>query len=126
MNTKSWGRIGGIAVIGGVVMAELIGCAAPITLTPPPLVDGVVAQGQFQREAREGGFVTVDAGVVPGALPDVNMSGPPVTVAWFSNEGAGGKHEKRYGWKPNIQAEYELLGGLDGSRSEGSHFRGER
>jgi hypothetical protein len=115
MNTKSWARIGGVAVIGAVVVAALNGCAAPVTLTPPPLVDGVLAQGQFQREAREGGFVTVDAGVVPGALPETNMSGPPFTVAWFSNEGEGGKHEKLYGWKPNTQAEYDLVLSDDGS-----------
>jgi hypothetical protein len=115
MNRKRLGRIGVVAVIGAVVMSELHGCAAPMTLTPPPLVEGVVPLGQFQREAREGGSVTVDAGIVPGALPETNMSGPPITVAWFSNEGEGGKHEKRYGWKPNTQAEYDLVLSNDGS-----------
>lgn len=115
MNTKHWGRIGAVAVVGALVMGEMNACAAPMTLTPPPLVDGVVALGQFQREAREGGFVTVDVGVVPGALPETNMSGPPTTVAWFSNEGEGGKHEKRYGWKPNTEAEYDLVLSNDGS-----------
>ena len=59
--------------------------------------------------------MTVDAGVFPGALPETNMSGPPTTVAWFSNEGQGGKHEKMYGWKPNTDAEYELVLSNDGS-----------
>jgi len=115
MNRKRWGRIGAVAVVGAVVIAEMNACVAPITLTPPPLLDGVVALGQFPREAREGGFVTVDAGVIPGPLPEVNMSGPPTTVAWFSNEGEGGKHEKRYGWKPNTQAEYDVVLSNDGS-----------
>jgi hypothetical protein len=115
MSRKRWIRIGGVAVIAAVVMCESMACAAPVTLTPRPLVEGVAALAQFQRDAREGGSVTVDAGVVPGALPETNMSGPPITVAWFSNEGEGGKHEKRYGWKPNTQAEYDLVLSNDGS-----------
>ena len=115
MNRKRRGRIGGVALAGAAVMAELNACAAPMTLTPPPLVEGVIAVSKFQREAVGGGVVTVDAGVIPGALPETNMSGPPTTVAWFSNEGEGGKREKRYGWKPNSQAEYELVLSNDGS-----------
>jgi len=115
MNKKRWGRIGVVAVIGAVVMSELHACATPMTLPPRPLLEGVVGVEQFQRDAKEGGVVTVDAGVIPGALPDTNMSGPPVTVAWFSNEGEGGKHEKRYGWKPNSDAEYDLVLSNDGS-----------
>jgi hypothetical protein len=115
MNRKRLGRIGGVVVVGAVLTAALNACTAPMTLTPPPLLDGVVALTQFQRDAREGGTVTVDAGVVPGALPDTNMAGAPITVAWFSNEGEGGKHEKRYGWKPNSEAEYDLVLSNDGS-----------
>ena len=115
MNKKRWGRIGGVSVIGAAALVELHACATPMTLPPRPLLEGVVGVEQFQRDAREGGVVTVDAGVIPGALPDTNMSGPPVTVAWFSNEGAGGRHEKRYGWKPNSEAEYDLVLSNDGS-----------
>jgi hypothetical protein len=117
MYKKRWGKIGGVAVIGAAVLVGLHACATTTTttLSPRPLLEGVVGVEQFEREAKEGGVVTVDAGVVPGALPDTNMSGPAETVAWFSNEGQGGKHEKRYGWKPNSDAEYYLVLSNDGS-----------
>jgi hypothetical protein len=115
MGKKRWGTIVGIAVIGAGVLVELHACATTTTLTPRPLLEGVVGVEQFEREAKDEGVVTVDAGVIPGALPDTNMSGPAVTVAWFSNEGAGGKHEKQYDWKPNSDAEYDLVLSNDGS-----------
>ena len=68
------------------------------------------------REAQGGGIVTVEVGVIPGPLPafDVPPSAP-TTVAWFSNAGEGGKKEKRYGFKPRSEAEYELVLSNDGS-----------
>jgi len=69
-----------------------------------------------QREAQGGGYVTVVVGVLPGPLPTLNMpEGPGTAVAWFSNEGQGGKKEKRYGFKPRSAAEYELVLSSDGS-----------
>jgi hypothetical protein len=43
------------------------------------------------------------------------MAGPPTTIAWFSNYGERGKREKRYGWKPDSQAQYDLVLSNDGS-----------
>lgn len=114
MIKKRWGRVGGIAAVGAAMIVVLKACT-PLTMAPRPILDGVVGVSQFQREAQEGGLVTVDAGVLPGPLPDLNMTGPPTTLAWFSNEGADGKHEKRYGWKPRSDAEYELVLSNDGS-----------
>jgi hypothetical protein len=113
MNRQRWGRIAGIA-IGMVMIIVLKACARPAIpirpmIAPGPVVDGVVGISHFVREARDGGFVTVYAGVLPGPLPDTNMTGPPITVAWFTNVGEGGKHEKRYDWKPNSEAQYELV-----------------
>jgi hypothetical protein len=114
MNKKRWARVGGIAVAGTLIIAATKACTS-VTIAPRPIVAGVVGVSEFPREARGGGFVTVYAGVVPGPLPDTNMTGPPTTVAWFSNQGEGGKHERRYDWKPNSQAQYDLVLSNDGS-----------
>jgi hypothetical protein len=114
MNKKRWARVGGIALVGTVMIGVLKACT-PMTVAPRPIVEGVVGVSEFPREARGGGFVTVYAGVVPGPLPDTNMAGPPITVAWFSNLGEGGRHERRYDWKPNSQAQYELVLSNDSS-----------
>lgn len=115
MNRKRWSRVGGIAVIGTAMIAVLRACVTPVTIAPRPIVAGVVGVSEFRREARGGGFVTVYTGVLPGPLPDTNMTGPPITVAWFSNQGEGGKHERRYDWKPNSQAQYDLVLSNDSS-----------
>lgn len=96
---------------GAVLIATLQGCCPPV----PP--GGLILLAKSQpREAEGGGRVTVDYGVVPGAMPESTMSaGPEISVAWFSNRGEGGKKEKRYGWKPRTQAEYELVLSHDGS-----------
>ncbi len=114
MNKKRWARVGGIAVVGTLMMAAMKACT-PVTIAPRPLIDGVVGVSEFPREAQGGGLVTVYAGVLPGPLPDTNMAGPPTTVAWFSNKGEEGKHERRYDWKPNSQAQYDLVLSNDGS-----------
>jgi hypothetical protein len=122
MNRKRWGRVGGIAVVGMVMIVVLNECAtrpeipSRPTMEPRPVIEGVVGISHFTREARGGGFVTVYAGVVPGPLPDTNMTGPPTTVAWFANVGEGGKREKRYDWRPSSQAQYELVLSNDGTR----------
>ncbi len=70
----------------------------------------------IQREAQGSGTVTVEVGVIAGPLPTLDMPpGAPVVVAWFSNAGEGGKKEKRYGFKPRAEAEYELTLMNDGS-----------
>jgi hypothetical protein len=115
MNKKRWARVGGIAVAGILIIAATKACK-PVTIAPRPIVAGVVGVSEFRREARDSGlFVTVYAGVMPGPLPDTNMTGPPTTVAWFSNQGERGEHERRYDWKPNSQAQYDLVLSNDGS-----------
>lgn len=122
MNRKRWGRVGGTAVVGIVMIVVLKACATrPAIPTRPaieprPIIEGVVGISHFTREARGGGLVTVYAGVLPGPLPDTNMTGPPTTVAWFSNVGEGGKPEKRYDWRASSQAQYDLVLSNDGSR----------
>lgn len=111
---------------GALVMATLQGCTATLHPTPSPDPDhghlivppipGTAAWKTQQRRAEDGGLVTVDYYVVPGAMPSENMGpGPAILVAWFSNRGERGKKEKRYGWKPRRQAEYELVLSHDGS-----------
>jgi hypothetical protein len=115
MNKKRWARVGGIAVVGTLMIAAIKACT-PVTVAPRPIVAGVVGVSEFRREARDSGlFVTVYAGVVPGPLPDTNMTGPPTTVAWFANEGEGGRNERRYDWKPRSKAQYDLVLSNDGS-----------
>jgi hypothetical protein len=120
MNKKRWGRVGGIAV-GTVIIVVLNACNPPPpvptrpTIEPRPAIEGVVGISHFLRVAQDGGFVTVYGGVLPGPLPDTNMTGPPITVAWFSNVGERGQHERRYDWRPNSQAQYDLVLSNDGS-----------
>ena len=120
MNKKRWERVADVA-LGMVVIVLLNACNHPTpvptrpTMEPRPAIEGVVGISHFLRVASDGGFVTVYAGVVPGSLPDTNMTGPPTTVAWFSNVGERGQHEKRYDWRPNSQAQYDLVLSNDGS-----------
>jgi hypothetical protein len=114
MNKKRWVRVGGIAVVGTLMIAAIKACT-PVTVAPRPLVEGVVGISEFPREALGGGLVTVYAGVLPGPLPDTNMTGPPTIVAWFANKGEGGRHERRYDWKPDSLAQYDLVLSNDGS-----------
>jgi|GEM_PF-3310315 hypothetical protein len=114
MKKERWGRVCTITVVGIMMTAVLKACT-PVTVAPRPVVEGVVGVSEFPRDALEGGRVTVFGGVVPGPLPDTNMAGPPTTVAWFSNLGEEGKHERRYGLKPNSQAQYEIVLSSDGS-----------
>lgn len=98
---------------GAVLIATLQGCHRGLIV---PAMPGTLVLASQHREAEGGGFVTVDYGVVPGVMPDSNMSaGPEMSVAWFSNRGEGGKKEKRYGWKRHTQAKYELVLSHDGS-----------
>jgi hypothetical protein len=117
MNRKRWGKVTGITVVGIVMIGVLKACV-PVTsvaTAPRPIVEGVIGVSSISREAQGGGFVTVYFGMVPGPLPDTSMTGPPTTVAWFSNVGEGGKHERRYDWKPSSQAQYELVLSTDSS-----------
>lgn len=117
MNKKRWGRVAGIAVVGIVMIGVLKACVpvTSVSTAPRPIVEGVIGVSEVSREAQGGGFVTVYVGVVPGPLPDTSMTGPPTTVAWFSNVGEGGKHERRYDWKPSSQAQYEVVLSRDSS-----------
>ena len=117
MNKQRWGRVAGIALVGIVMISVLKACvpATSVAPAPRPIVEGVIGVSSVSREARDGGFVTVYYGVVPGPLPDTSMTGPPTTVAWFSNVGEGGKNERRYDWKPSTQAQYELVLSTDSS-----------
>lgn len=111
MRSYTAGRVGAVALVTAVLGGGL-------TCTPPelaPLVPALLGIHTESREARGGGLVSVDVGVLPGDLPDTNMVGPATTVAWFSNRGEGGKREKRYDLKPRDQAEYDLVLSNDGS-----------
>jgi hypothetical protein len=108
MNRKRWGRVGGIAVVGAAMIGVLKACA-PLPAPSGPTVEGLAPISHFKRDATGGGLVTVYVVVWPGPLPDLSMTGPATKIASFSNYGEGGKHEKRYDWKPDSQAEYDLV-----------------
>jgi hypothetical protein len=97
----------------GVLAAGALSCNTGLKPPPPGPIEGQI-QGysiaqSFQREAKGSGFVTVDVAVLPGPLPAWNVPpGSPQVIGWFSNRGEGGKHEKRYDFKPNRDTVYEL------------------
>jgi hypothetical protein len=109
------------SMIGGLVAALCYGCSG---VNPDPYggvlsrnsIQGFVILKSFQREAKGGGFVTVDVALKPGGVP--SWSSPPVspdTIGWFSNRGEGGKHEKRYDFKSAPDTVYQLVTSYDGS-----------
>jgi hypothetical protein len=80
---------------------------SPAVIAPP--IVGATLAGSQRRDARGGGYVTVEFGIVPGQIPRLdNMSGSATTVAWFRNQGQDGKRENRYDLDPSPSIHYEL------------------
>jgi hypothetical protein len=108
-----------LSMVGvGVTLSFLYGCANTTTVVPPVVppvvltpdsIHGLQIARSVQRDAKGGGYVTVDIAVLPGPLPVWNS--PPAsaqTIGWLSNRGEAGKREKRYDLKPDRDTVYQL------------------
>jgi hypothetical protein len=103
-----------VAIALGLCIPTLYACQTPvrppgaIVVAPGPSTMPLFIRSQL-REAESGGYVTVDFGVFPGPVPELNMRGAETRHGWYSNRGEGGKREKLYKWKPRKDAEYDLV-----------------